>query len=115
MTALTVLLCLVLTFGLVSTALNILTIVQVPGQPQNYVQLAWSVLLVAFPISVLARSALRTSMLIFTGSTLAGLVVCLWNAALSRGDWVNDFWAALFLVLALVWWLVIRWARARRA
>jgi hypothetical protein len=52
----TALLYLVLALGLASTALNILAIVQAPGQPQSYVQLAWSVLLVAFPVSVPARA-----------------------------------------------------------
>lgn len=71
-------------------------------------------LLVAYPISELARSTTRTTVLILT-STLAGVAVNLWNAAQAPADWVNYFETALLLLLLLVLWLASRWARTRRA
>src|SRR4029077_19154075 len=62
---------LILVAGLVSAALNIWTIVGAPGLALNYAQLAWSLLLVSFPISMLVHSALRVTVLICISSTLA--------------------------------------------
>ena len=111
----TALLYLLLFAGLVGVGWDIWAITRAPGHRLNYVRLAWSLLLVAWPISQLARSALRTSMLISISGTVAGVVFCIWNAALAPGDWTNDFWAAFFLLLLLTLLLVLRWARARRA
>ena len=86
-----------------------------PGLGLNYVQLAWSVLLVAWPVSMLVRSAARVTALILISSTLGGVAVTLWNAAQAPGDWVNYFLAAGLVLLLLAWWLASRWARSRRA
>jgi hypothetical protein len=64
---------------------------------------------------MLARSAQRTSMLIFISGSLVGLAANLWNAALAPADWVNYLLAANLSISLLAVWLVIRWARARRA
>jgi hypothetical protein len=103
------------TAGLVSVALSIQNIVRAPGNGLNYVQLAWEVLLVAWPIGRLARSANRTTALITMSSSLAGMTFFLWNAAQAPGDWVNYFWAASFFLAFLAVWLFrsvgpYRWA-----
>ena len=110
---------LMLVAGLVSVALNIWTIAGAPGHALNYAQLAWSLLLVAFPISMLVHSALRVTVLICISSTLAGLVITFWNVAQAPGDWALYLVAAtlflLLLALLLVWWFASRPARGAHA
>jgi hypothetical protein len=106
---------LLLVAGLVTVALSILATVQAPGHGPDYVQLAWSLLLVAWPISQLVRSAERTTVLISISSTLAGVVFFLWNAAQTPGDWVNYFMAAFLPLGLLALWLASRRACTRRA
>jgi hypothetical protein len=93
---------------------NIWNIVQAPEHPVNYLRLAWSTLLVAYPISTLLRSATRVNTLIVISGTVPGVAVSLWDAAQAPGDWVNYFAAALLVLLLLALWLASRWARARR-
>jgi hypothetical protein len=112
--AITAALRLVLLVSLALVAWNILNIVQVPSHPQNYLRLAWSVLIVAAPISMLVRSAARVTTLIVIIGTLPGVAVLLWDAAQAPGDWVNYFVAACLVLPLLALWLVSRWARARR-
>jgi hypothetical protein len=94
------------------------SIVQAPGQPLDYLRLAWGLLLVAYYITVLAGFAVHTGTRIIIASSLLGAAVNLWDAAQAPGnwvDWVNYCAAALLLVLLLVLWLVSRSARTRRA
>jgi uncharacterized membrane protein len=86
-----------------------------PGHGLNYLQLAWALLLLAFPISVLVRSTARMTVLIVISGNLAGVAVNLWNAAQAPENWVNYFLAALCLLLLLALWLASRWARGRHA
>jgi hypothetical protein len=113
MPAMTAALSLLLLAGLAVVIWNIWNIVRAPEHPLNYLQLAWSLLLVAFPISMLMRSAARPTMLIVI--TLPGVAISLWDAAQAPGDWVNYFAAAWLVLLSLVLWLVSRWVRTRRA
>lgn len=113
--AMTAALSLVLVAGLAVAAWEIQAIARAPGDPLNYLRLARSLLLVAYPISVLLRSTLRVSTLILISGILPGVAVSLWDAAQAPGDWVNYCAAALLLVLLLALWLVSRWARTRRA
>jgi hypothetical protein len=100
----------------VAVALQIDAIVQAPGHGPNYLGLAWSLLLLAWPISQLARRAKRTIALIALSNGLVGMVVSLWKVALAPGDWVNYLLAALFFVFFLLApWLSGQRARARRA
>jgi hypothetical protein len=103
--------------GLALVGWDTWSVVQAPGQPLNYLRLAWGLLLVAYPITMLAGSVVRAGTLIVIGSNLLGAAVNLWDAAQAPGDrtdWVNYGGAALLLVLLLVLWLATRWARARR-
>jgi hypothetical protein len=94
-------------------AWNIWSIVQAPGQGLNYLLLTWSVLLLSYFMSGLARSAKRTSTLLVI-STLVGVAVNLWVAAQNPGDWLNYLMAALLLLSPPARWLTARF-RARRA
>jgi|SRR5215467_7395848 len=109
----TALLCLLLVAGLVPVVWNIWTIVRAPGHALNYVQLTSSLLLVAFPVSMLVHAAARVTVLIAVSGTLAGVVISLWNVVQSPGDWVNYFTAAWLSLLLLALWLASRWARTR--
>jgi hypothetical protein len=100
-----------LAVGLVLVAWNIWDIMQAPGYALNYLQLTWSLLLVAYSLSMLVRSAGRVTVLISIGSPLAGVVISIWNAAQAPGDWVNYLWAAFLFLCALAIWLADRWAR----
>jgi hypothetical protein len=93
---------------------NIRNIAQAPGHPLNYLRLAWSLLLVAYPITMLLRSPTRATTLIAASGALAGVAVCVWDAAQAPADWVNYFAAAGLAVLLLALWLASRWARTRR-
>jgi hypothetical protein len=101
--------------GLILVAYNIWAAVRAPGHPLNYLQLAWSFIIMAYPISKLVRSAEHLSTSIVASGLLAGVGVNLWNAAQAPGDWVNYFLAALLFLLLLVLSLVRQWARTRRA
>jgi hypothetical protein len=105
---------LLLVAALVVVAWDIRAAVRAPGHPLSYLQLAWSLLLVAYPVSLLVRSALRVTVLIAMSGTLAGVVVSLWDAAQAPGDGVNYFVAAWLFFLLLAVWLASRWARTRR-
>ena len=100
-----------LAVGLVLVAWDIWDIVRAPGHALNYLQLTWALLLVAYPLSMLVRSAWRVTVLISISSPLAGVVVSLWNAAQAPGDWVNYLWAAFLFLCSLAIWLADRWAR----
>jgi hypothetical protein len=93
---------------------DIWTTARAPGHGLNYLQLAWALLLLAFPISMLVRSTARMTVLIVISGNLAGVAVSLWNAAQAPEDWVSYFLAALYLLL-LALWLASRWARGRHA
>jgi hypothetical protein len=60
-----------------------------PGDWVHYAQVAWALLLVAWPISQYAGSTARVTGLIIISSNLAGLVVCIGNAVQAPGDWVT--------------------------
>jgi hypothetical protein len=101
---------------LATVGLAIWVIAQAPGQPLNYLRLAWGLLLVAYPLTMLASSAVRTGTPILIGSNLLGVAVNLWDAQAPRdsADWVSYCVAALLLVGLLALWLASRRARARR-
>jgi hypothetical protein len=99
-----------LVVGLAVVALNIWTIVQAPGNGQNYLRVAWSLLFVAYLIRKRAHSAGPVTALLGISATLALGAVFLGNATQAPGDWVNYFLAALLLLpllvgLPLAWWL----------
>ena len=112
--AVTAALSVLLLAGLALVTWNIWNIVRAPDHPLNYLRLAWSLLLVAYPISTLLRSATRVTTLIVISSTVAGVAFSLWDAAQAPGDWVNYFAAAWLVLLLLALWLARRWARTRR-
>lgn len=114
MPAMTAVLSILLLAGLACVAWNIWNIVRAPEHPLNYLRLAWSLLLVAYPISMLLRSATRVTTLILISGTVTGVASSLWDAAQAPGDWVNYFAAALLVLLLLALWLASRWARTRR-
>ena len=89
---------------------DIWTVVRAPGHPLNYLQLAWGLLLVAYPITQLARFGLRVTARILISGLLVGLAVALWEVAQAPGDWVNYLVAALLIPPLLGMWLVSRWA-----
>jgi len=89
-------------------------VARAPGHPLNYLQSAWGLPLLAFPISVLAGSAMRVRMLIAISSGLVGVAVNVWDAAQAAGDWVNYLDAAVARSTLLAWWLASRRTRARR-
>jgi hypothetical protein len=91
-------------------ALGISNIAQAPGLPLNYLQLAWFLLIAAYPVGMIMRCSARVSMLTVVSGFLAGVAFWLWSAVQDRGDWV-DYMCAASLVLA---WPVSFWLRARR-
>jgi hypothetical protein len=107
--------CLQLVAGLVSVIWTIVAIVGTQGDPLNYLQLAWGVLLVAYPLSMLMHSSLRVSTLLASGVALAGMAVFVWQGAQAPADWANYFAAAWFLLLLLAMGIASRWARTRQA
>ena len=106
---------LLLLAGLALVSWDIWTTARAPGHGLNYLQLAWALLLLAFPISLLVRSTARMTVLIVISGNLAGVAVSLWNAAQAPENWVNYFLAALYLLLLLALLLASRWARGRHA
>jgi len=101
--------------GLAVVAWDIWATVRAPGHVLTYGQLAWGLLLLALPVSLLVRSTARVVVLIFISGTLAGVVVYLWNAAQAPADWVNYVVAACLLLLLMVRWLASRRARSSHA
>lgn len=80
--------------GLTAVALGTWITVRAPVHWVNYVQLAWSLSLVAWPVSYYLRSTTRTTELIIVSGCLAGVGVSTWNAVQAPGYWVNYLWAA---------------------
>jgi hypothetical protein len=97
--------------GLVTVVWGIWDAVRAPEHGVNYVQVAWSLMLVAWPISQYVQSGARMTRLIFIAGGLAGEVVYMWNAVQAPGDWVNYFVAACLFLLYLAWWLIRRRVR----
>jgi hypothetical protein len=97
--------------GLAAVVWNTRAMVRAPGQWVNYVQVAWSLLLVAWPISQFVRTAARMTWLIGISAAVAGLVVCTWSAAQAPGDWVSYIASALLFLFVVALWLVRRWVR----
>ncbi len=100
--------------GLVVTVWSIWDAARAPGDWVNYVQLAWSLLLVAGPIGQFLGSTARMTGLIFIAGTLAGVVVFIGNAMRAPGDWVNYLMAAWLFLLLVAWRVTRRWGRAGR-
>jgi len=108
-----------LAVGMYELTVGVWGVVLAPGEPLSYLRLAWGVLLVAYPVSLLVRSAWRVSTLIVTSQCLAGSAVNFWDAARAPADWVNYFNAAfLLLIVPALWiaiWITSRRSRARQA
>ncbi len=100
--------------GLVTMVWGIWDAARAPGDWVNYVQVAWSLLLVAWPIGQFLGSTARMTGLIIMAGNLAGLVVFIGNAVRAPGDWVNYFMAALLFLLLVAWWVTRRWVRTGR-
>ena len=99
--------------GVMVVALASLSIALAPGYGQNYIWLAWGLLLVAHGIRKRVHPAGRMTALFGVSATLALAASFLWDAAQAPGDWVNYALSAA-LLLALLDRLVSGWARARR-
>jgi hypothetical protein len=97
--------------GLVAMVWDIRNAVRAPGHELNYVQVVWSLFLVAWPVSQYVRSGARMTGLIVISSGVAGEVVYIWNAVQAPGDWVNYLLAALLFLPYLAWWLIRQWVR----
>jgi hypothetical protein len=97
-----------------SMVFEIRDLVRDPGHWVNYVLVAWSLVLAAWPVSQYLRSGARITGLIVISSLIAGEVIYISNAVQAPGDWVNYLAAACFILLYLTWWLVRRWVRAGR-
>jgi hypothetical protein len=101
--------------GLVLVVWGIRDTVRAPGSWVNYMQVTWSLFLVAWPVSQYVRSAARMTVLIVISGNLAGVVVCAWKAVQAPRDWANYFVAAcqfLLVLVVLACWLVSRRVRA---
>jgi hypothetical protein len=99
-----------LVVGLAVVGFNVWTVVQAPGDGQNYLWVTWSLFFVAYLIRKRAHSAGRLTAWLGISATLALAAVFLGNAAQAPRDWVNYFFAALLLLplvvgLPLAWWL----------
>ena len=97
-----------------SMVFEIRDLVRDPGHWVNYVLVAWSLVLAAWPVSQYLRSGARITGLIVISSLIAGEVIYISNAVQAPGDWVNYLAAAWLILLYLTWWLVRRWVRAGR-
>jgi hypothetical protein len=100
--------------GLVAMVWSIWNAARAPGDWVNYVQVAWSLLLVAWPIGQFLGSTARVTGLIIIAGNLAGLVVFIGNAVRAPADWVNYFMAAWLFLLLAAWWVTRRWVRTGR-
>jgi uncharacterized membrane protein YfcA len=80
----------------------------------NYLQAAWSLMLVAWSVSEYVRSTARTTELTWMSGNLVGVVVLSWNAVQAPGDWMKYGFLFLLLFLVLAWWLARQWVRTRR-
>jgi hypothetical protein len=105
---------LLLVAGLTVASWDFKAIAGAPGDPLNYVRLASAVLLIAYPVTMLKRLALRLGTLVASGASLTGAAVSLWDAARAPADWAYYFSAALLVLLTLAMWIVSRCADARR-
>ena len=97
-----------------SMVFEIRDLVRDPGHWVNYVLVAWSLVLAAWPVSQYLRSGARITGLIVISSLIAGEVIYISNAVQAPGDWVNYLAAAWLILFYLTWWLVRRWVRAGR-
>jgi hypothetical protein len=98
--------------GLAVTVWDSWDTARAPGHWVNYVTLAWSVCLAAWPVGQYLRSTARATQLLFFGGLLAGMVVNIWNAVQAPADWVSYFVAAcFFVVVCLTLWFMRRLAR----
>jgi hypothetical protein len=98
--------------GLAVTVWSIWDTVGAPGHWVNYLTVAWSLCLAAWPVGQYVRSTARLTQLLFIGGLLAGMVVNIWNAVQAPADWVNYFAAACFFVVVLLTlWFTRRLAR----
>jgi hypothetical protein len=111
-TALSALLVALTIAGSLSVAWSLWDTVRAPGQWVSYVHVAWAMLVTAWPASLLVRSSARTTGLILTSATLAGLLITIWNAAQAPGDWVDYSLPAVLFLMLMVWFLVRRWVRS---
>jgi len=115
---LTPLLGLLFVAALMLVAWDVWNTVRAPGQWVNYVRVAWSLFLVALPVSQYVRSNTRMPVLILISSCLPGVVVCAGDAVQAPSDWENYVLAGtqmLVLLLAVLsWWLLTRWRAAPR-
>jgi hypothetical protein len=80
--------------ALAVVALNVWSIAKRPGDVQNYLYVAWGLLLVAHAIRKQVRPAGRVTALLGISAILALGAVFVWNAAQAPGDWVYYFLAA---------------------
>jgi hypothetical protein len=101
--------------ALALVAFNSWLVAQAPGDWQEYLLPAWSVLFVAYLIRKRVHPAGRMTALLCTSSTLT---LVAWNAA--QGNWLNYVCAALVFIplpiLLLAWWLRVAMpARGRHA
>lgn len=101
--------------GLGVAAAYITAIAGAPGDPLNYLRLAWALLQIAYSVAMLRHSAPRVSIALVSAGSLAGAAVSLWAAARSPADWANYFSAALLLALTLATWIVARLALRQAA
>ena len=108
----TVRLRLLLAAGLVSVAWSSWNAARSPGNSLSYLELSWALLLVGYPVSMIARSARRVTLLICIGATLVGAVANLWIAAQAAGDWLNYLMAVLLFLAVFV--VLIAWRLAGR-
>jgi hypothetical protein len=97
-----------------SMVFEIRDLVRDPGHWVNYVLVAWSLVLAAWPVSQYLRSGARITGLIVISSLIAGEVIYISNAVRAPGDRVNYLAAAWLILLYLTWWLVRRWVRTGR-
>jgi hypothetical protein len=107
----TLLLALLFVAGLVMVVWGIWDAARAPEHEVNYVQVAWSLLLVTWPISQYVQSSARMTGLILIAGGLAGEVTYIWNAVQAPGGWVNYFVAVWLFLLYLACWLIRRRVR----
>ncbi len=89
-------------------------IVRAPGQPVNYLQLVWVLLLAAWQVRMLMRPAAGAPVLIMITANAMGVAVNLWNTVQDPGDWVNYLFAGIFTLLVIALWFVWRRDRTTR-